>query len=319
MASTELTVIIVSYNTKALLREALASVAQHAPRATEVIVVDNASADGSADMVAEEFPFATLVRSPRNLGFAAANNVALRRARGEFVMLLNPDAVLCPDTARSLMAFLRHETDVGIAGPTIFFPDGTFQSSGFPFPTVLDELRQSRSVDWLLRRCGSSPAPTAEGTTALDVDWVDGACLMIRREALDEIGLIDEQYFLYGEEVDWCYRARRAGWRVVAVRSATVKHHRGKSSGGAGATVAYLTETRLRFFRTHHGTATALLVSVIFALGCVRQMAGAALAALLRRRRSTAASWTRLKAVWHWWAGLFKNRRLTSSSARLAS
>ena len=319
MASADVTVIVVSYNTKALLRECLASVMRAGTRTVEVIVVDNASADGSADMVAHEFPAVDLIRVPSNVGFAAANNLALRRAQGGYCLLLNPDATLNDDTTEALAAYLDAHGDVGVVGPTVLFPDGRFQSSGFAFPTVLSELRQSRSVEWMARFAGAVQRPAPPGREPLEVDWVDGACLMIRRETMDAIGLLDEQYFLYGEEVDWCYRARKTGWRVVAVRAAAAFHHRGQSTGGvADATVAYLTETRLRFFRTHRGVPTALFVSAVFALGCLKQIAESRIR-MGKRTESSRGSRARLNAVWHWWLGRASIRQPLPPRARPAA
>jgi N-acetylglucosaminyl-diphospho-decaprenol L-rhamnosyltransferase len=299
----ELSIIVVSYNTRALLRECLASIPSR--ESIEILVVDNASQDGSADMVADDFPRVTLIRAGRNLGFAAANNVALARARGAMVMLLNPDATLTPGATEELLGYLHRHPDVWIVGPTLCYPDGRFQSSGFAFPSVLAELRQSHSVDWLLRRLGSTPATHPAGREPVPVDWVDGACLVIRRDTLEAIGPLDEQYFLYGEEVDWCYRARRAQWQVVAVRAATVVHHQGQSQqGGSRSTVAYLTETRLRFFRTHFGLMTALLVSAIFAAGCAKQLIGSRLARLRGTGARPGHADVRLQAIWRWWIGM---------------
>ena len=304
MCTPELSIIVVSYNTRELLRECLTSATRPERDDTEILVVDNASSDGSADLVASEFPSIRLVASPDNLGFAAANNLALGLARGRLVLLLNPDARLTAGALDALIGGMAAEPTVGIVGPTLRFPDGAFQSSGFGFPTVTSELRQSRSVDWVFRRAGA-PAPTAPaGRDPIDVDWVDGACLMIRRDVIEAIGPLDEQFFLYGEEVDWCFRAKRAGWRVVAVREATVVHHRGQSTGRIPlATIAYLTDTRLRFFRAHYGIIPALFVSVVFALGCLKQMAGERLAA---GGDAAGAPRARLRAVCHWWKGLLQ-------------
>jgi len=303
MGTPKVSVVIVSFNTRALLRTCLASVPSRAD--TEIIVVDNASADGSADMVAEEFPAVDLVRAPSNLGFAAANNVAIGRARGRVFVLLNPDAVVNPDTIDTLTRYMDAHPGVGISGPTLVFPDGSFQSSGFAFPTVTSELRQSRRVNWVLERLGSKAWSRPPGDDPIEVDWVDGACLAIRREVTTEVGLLDERYFLYGEEVDWCYRAKRAGWRVVAVRGTKAVHHRGQSTGGASsATVGYLTETRLRFFHTHMGLATALFVSTVFAAGCLKQLAEDWLRHTVRRQPKSSEAAARLHAVWRWWTRL---------------
>lgn len=318
MATTDISIVVVSYNTSDLLRACLASAVQFNSRIAEIIVVDNASSDGSAEMVEREFPSVEVIRAAGNVGFAAGNNLALRRATGRYFLLLNPDAAVVDDTAGALAEYLDAHRDVGVVGPTVRFPDGRFQSGGFDFPSVSSELRQSRSVDWLARLAGSRARPAPEGAAATDVDWVDGACLMIRRETVEAVGLLDEQYFLYGEEVDWCFRVKRAGWRVVAVRAASVVHHRGQSTSAVpDATVAYLTDTRLRFFRTHRGLLAAFFVSAVFALGCLKQLAEARIRSGEHSGASRRAR-LRLNAVCRWWLGLWPSHHPLRPRARSA-
>jgi GT2 family glycosyltransferase len=266
--------VVVSYNTRALLRDCLRSIYHSTVVPNEVFVVDNASSDGSVEMVRAEFPGVTVIALERNLGFAGANNIALRQFSGSRVLLLNPDAVLAPDALGTLSAALTRWSHAAAVGPYVKNPDGSTQSCGYRFPTLLGEIRQSRRIDralgWVAGPNVPQPPATAEG----EVDWADGCCLLIRREALAAVGLLDEQYFLYTEELDWCFNARKAGWQIVAVPTATVKHHRGQSSASTGTgslTTALMVETRLRYYRKNYTLSTALAAAVVLGMGFLKQ------------------------------------------------
>jgi len=299
MPTPDVTVSLVSFNTRDLLRAALQAVEASRGVSCEVFVVDNGSADGSADMVQAEFPAARLIRNPDNRGFAAANNLAIRRAAGRYVLLLNPDTEVSPDAIRTLADYLDRHPDTGICGPRIVFPDGTFQSCGYRFPTVWSEIRQSKNVNRLVKALVGPETFPADWPEARDVDWVDGACLMIRREVIDRIGPLDEQYFLYAEELDWCFNARKAGWRVAAVPAAGIVHHQGKSSAQVSdRSLEYFMDTRLRYYRKNRGLAVALFVSAVYGAGCLKQW-----------RSEPRKSRVKLRAVSRWWAGLFGRAR----------
>jgi N-acetylglucosaminyl-diphospho-decaprenol L-rhamnosyltransferase len=294
MATPDVSVSIVSFNTRDLLRACLASVCASVDIDLEVFVVDNGSTDGSPAMVRDEFPGVRLVESPVNRGFAAANNLAIRQARGRHVLLLNPDAAVRPATIAAMAAFLESNPRAGICGPRVLFPDGSFQSCGYNFPTPLTEVRTSRHVGRALRLVvGDEPAsPSGSGPYACD--WVDGCCLMVCRGALEQIGPMDEQYFLYTEEVDWCFAARKAGWGVFALPHVEMFHHRGKSAEQASErSLALLVETKLRFFRKNHGLVTALFVSLVNAAGFVKCM-----------RREPRKNRAKLRGVRQFWASL---------------
>lgn len=272
---TDLSVVVVSYNTRDLLRDCLRSVAASSPQA-EVFVVDNGSRDASVEMVRAQFPSVIVIPLDRNLGFAGANNVALRRCTGRRVLLLNPDARLAPGALAAMNAALDRWPDAAAVGPRVVNPDGSLQSCGYRFPTLLADLRQSRNVDRLLSwMVGPGPSsPHAPRATEGEVDWCDGACMLIRREALDTVGLLDEQYFLYTEEVDWCFNARKAGWRIVVAPDAEVIHHRGQSSASTGSatfTTALMVETRLRYYRKNHSLLTAIVASLVLGAGFIKQ------------------------------------------------
>ncbi len=294
MAAPDVTVSIVSFNTRDLLRACLRAVAASAGVRCEVIVVDNGSADGSADMVEAEFPAVQVIRNTDNRGFAAANNLAIRRMRARHLLLLNPDTEIRPDTLQVLAGYLDACPAAGICGPRIVFPDGTFQSCGYRFPTLAAEIRQSKNVNRVIKAIAGPETFVADFPEIREVEWVDGACLMIRRTVIDQIGPLDEQYFLYAEELDWCFSARRAGWTVAAVPTTTIVHHLGRSTAQVSdRSLMSLVETRLRFYRKNRGLLTALAVSLVYAAGCLKQLG-----------REPHKSKVKLAAVRSWWRGL---------------
>jgi N-acetylglucosaminyl-diphospho-decaprenol L-rhamnosyltransferase len=221
----DVSISVVSYNTHDLLADCLRSISAATPNLTyEVIVVDNASADGSADMVATEFPDVQLVRNSENRGFAAANNQALSRARGRYVLLLNSDARLRPGAVDELAGFLDGHLTVGVVGGQLFNADGSFQSSYFDYPNWISELLLLTGIShWLMGPLYPSHTET-ESRAQQSVDWVSGALFMVRRQAIAEVGPLDEDYFMYSEEVDLCFRMRRRGWGVAYLPQAQALH-----------------------------------------------------------------------------------------------
>lgn len=199
----------------------------------EVWVVDNASSDGSQDMLREEFPSVGLVASTENLGFTRANNVGLERCRGRYIMLLNPDTEVSPDALSALVDYMDQSPDAGIAGPKIFDSDGDVQPSRRRFPTYATAFLESTVLQqWFPRnRVLARYYMWDRADDAVqDVDWLEGACLLVRSEAVEQVGGLDERFFMYSEELDWCQRIKEAGWRVVYVPTARIVHHGGKSS-----------------------------------------------------------------------------------------
>jgi hypothetical protein len=231
----DISIVIVSYNGREHLRGCLASLAAHPPTVqSEVIVVDNDSRDGSAPMIASEFPSARLLRMPRNLGFAAGANRGIRDATGEAIVLLNPDSEIEADPFASMLAYLREHEDAGIVAPRLLNPDGSLQLSCRSFPTFSVALfnRYSLLTRLFPRNRYSKQYLLTDWhhDNSREVDWVSGACLTVRRSLLDEIGLLDEGYFMYIEDVDLCQRVHRAGYRVVYLPQVSVIHHIGRSS-----------------------------------------------------------------------------------------
>jgi hypothetical protein len=231
----DLSIIIVSYNGREHLRKCLQSLAAHGPDVEhEVIVVDNASQDGSAEMVAAEFPQARLLTLPKNVGFAAGANRGIGEASGEAIVLLNPDSELKEDVFGPMLTHLRDNPDIGILAPKLRDEDGSLQLSCRRFPTFSVALfnRYSLLTRLLPRNRFSARYLLTDWdhSAVAAVDWVSGACLMARRSLFEEIGPLDEGYFMYIEDVDLCQRVHRAGYKVVYFPEAAITHHIGRSS-----------------------------------------------------------------------------------------
>ena len=228
-----LDIVIVSYRSRRLLESCLESLREHAPDASySVHVVDNASEDGTVEMVRSGFPDAELIASERNLGFAAANNIAIRRTRGRYVLALNPDTRLSPGALDNLLRLMDGRPELGMCGCRLVREDGSFDhASKRSFPTIAGALGHFL---WVGRR---GPAPQrlaqyrAPGVEGGPVDAVNGAFMLMRRAALDEVGLFDEGYWMYMEDLDLCYRFREAGWTTWYEPSITVTHVKAGTSG----------------------------------------------------------------------------------------
>ena len=234
MTAPELTVVIVSHQTRADLRRCLRSIFGSTQDVRyEVWVVDNASTDGSAEMVERDFPRVRLVRSEENLGFARANNLVLRQARSEFVLLLNPDTIVHDRAFDEPIAFLRRTPEAGMVTCRLVKADGTLDlACRRSFPNAFDGF--SRAVG-LAQAFPRSRLFARYNVTYLDenetyeVDAVNGAYMMVRRNAMEQVGLLDEDYFMYMEDLDWCHRFREHGWRIFYHPTTTVVHLKGQS------------------------------------------------------------------------------------------
>ena len=216
---------------------------------TEIFVVDNASNDGSNEMVRECFPQVRLIVNQENLGFARANNKAIRESIGRYVSLLNSDAFLSGDAIQQMAHLMEIHPAIGIVGANLYSPDGKPQVSHGPLPTVAVEAMSLFSLDKILK---TTPLQKLN-KPHFETGWVDGACLMVRRNALDQIGLLDETFFMFSEEVDLCCRAYKAGWRVVHLPNALVMHIGGGSTGITSCRILELYRGKLHYFAKHKG------------------------------------------------------------------
>ncbi|MDT7971791.1 MAG: glycosyltransferase family 2 protein [Armatimonadota bacterium] len=229
-----LSVVIVSWNVREDLRECLRSLWRNGEGlAMEVIVVDNASDDGTAEMVRQEFPQVRLVVNERNLGYTKANNIGIHLSRGKFVLLLNPDTVVHEGALRALIACAEAHPEAGIIGAKLLNPDGSIQRSARSFPDIGAGLFRNTLLGHLFP---NNPFVrryllTDFGYDAVrEVDWVSGAAMLVRREVFERIGLLDEGFWAYCEDVDFCWRARQAGFAVLFCPDAVITHKIGRSS-----------------------------------------------------------------------------------------
>lgn len=277
----DLLVVIVNYRTADLTIDCLRTLVPELsdPSDSRVVVVDNASGDDSARRIGSAVEAMairdriTVLQAEKNGGFASGNNAALRSAlalpnRPRLVLLLNPDTLVRPGAVKALVRFMDAHPEVGIAGSRLEDPDGTPQRSAFRFPSVLGEVEGGLRLgvaSRLLARWAVAP-PLPEGASR--VDWVAGASMIIRSEVFDRIGLLDEGYFMYFEEVDFCRKASLAGWPCWYVPESRIVHLVGQSSGVTDRVATpkrrppYWFSARRRYFRTHLGAARTLLADV---------------------------------------------------------
>ncbi|MCS6939335.1 MAG: glycosyltransferase family 2 protein [Roseiflexus sp.] len=278
-----LAIVIVSYNTRELLRACLRSIEEsHTRCAITVWVVDNASTDGSAAMVRAEFPRVRLIVSPRNGGFAYANNLAIRAildeadragvSSADYILLLNPDTSVPRGALDGLVKYMEAHPDVGACGPKLLLPDGSLDLAcrrSFPTP----EVAFYRMIG-LSRLFPRHPRFARYNLTYLDenceteVDAVVGACMLVRASVVREVGLLDEAFFMYGEDLDWAYRIKQYGWRIMYVPSVTVYHHkRASSSQLPTQTIRWFYDAMRIFHRKHFAATTPALLNAAIETG----------------------------------------------------
>jgi GT2 family glycosyltransferase len=266
----DIAVIIVSWNTRDYLRSCLASLREPPPgRSLEVIVVDNASADGSPDMVAAEFPEVKLIRAPGNLGFARANNLGIRASASRYVCLVNSDVKLLDDCLGRLAGFMDRNPGAGMCGPRVLNADLTLQSSCRRLPGLWNNACYALGLPRLFPRSeffGGEHMLFFNHDETRAVEALVGCFILVRRQAMEEVGLLDEGFFIYAEDVDWCKRFHDAGWEVVFYPEARAIHYRGGSSAADPRRFA-LEQQRavMRFWRKHHGSLRTWLAAMLHA------------------------------------------------------
>lgn len=230
----QLSILIVNWNVKDLVCQAVASVLANPPGcAYEIIVVDNASTDGSAEALAAKFPQITLIRSPQNAGFAAGNNLGLRRVAGQYILCLNPDTEMHAGTLDFIVEAFERDPELGALGVKLLNTNGTLQPSCKSFPGADTILWNAAALDVLFPRSGifgKYDMGWFKYDREIEVDQPMGAALAIRRKVLDEVGVFDEQYFMYFDEVDLCFRIKQAGWKIKFFPQVCVTHHWAQST-----------------------------------------------------------------------------------------
>jgi GT2 family glycosyltransferase len=229
----DVSVVIVNWNTRDLLRQTLTTLHQETAGIDfETIVVDNGSTDGSAEMVSREWAGVHLISSPVNLGFAGGNNLGFRQSRGRYILLLNSDTIVLSSTLPVMTAFLDEHPEAGCVGCRHLNDDRTLQRSMDTFPSLMNDFLSYTELHrlkifrpYLLRNF----AWWSDHDVTREIDWVNGACMMVRYEILEQIGGLDEGFFIYAEEIDWCYRIRQAGWKIYFTPESEIIHLGGKA------------------------------------------------------------------------------------------
>jgi GT2 family glycosyltransferase/glycosyltransferase involved in cell wall biosynthesis len=315
-SSTTLSAVIVSYNTRQMTLECLRRLMPELQGLDhEVWLVDNASTDGTADDVGQHFPHVKLIRNAVNRGFGAANNQAIREAAGEYVLLLNTDAFVKPGAVRALLDFATSRPDTAVVGPKLLNRDGSLQLSCYRFPSP----RRAACEHLLLTAAFPNHAGVGDYRAwphdrARDVDFVTGACMLVRRSAIRQVGLFDESFFFYGEETDWCRRFRSAGWKVAFTPAAQVVHYGGASGKSDSAkTFHEFHAARERFIQKHHGRLGLFTFRTFEVVGSIARISLFGLASLIpgrarERHRELVAKWVRILT---WTLG---NRRIPLAS-----
>jgi GT2 family glycosyltransferase len=267
----DVSVIIVNWNTKEILRDCLASVYEQAGDVDcEVIVVDNASTDGSVEMVKNDFERAVLIENAENRGFATANNQGIAVAKGRYVLLLNSDTVVLDGAIAKTVDFADAHPKAGVVGCRVLNPDRTLQPTCFMYPSVLNMFLSSTYLYKLFPRSrffGRERMTWWDRNDMREVDVVTGCFMLVRREAIDQVGAMDERFFMYAEETDWCYRIKKSGWRIMFTPAAAIVHLGGQST--AKRPVAMIIQLRLsilKFVRKHSGWAVQLIARFLTAL-----------------------------------------------------
>jgi GT2 family glycosyltransferase len=293
--------IVVSYNTRAMTLECLEALsADLAGIPSEIWVVDNASTDDSVTAIRERYPNVRVIPNEKNAGFGAANNQAMKQATGDFLLLLNSDAFPKPGATRALVDHLQRHPDLAVAGPRLLNTDGTLQRSCYRFPSPAHAWRDNL---WITALFPASPLlgdyRTWPHDRDRDVDWLIGACMLVRRSAYEKVGGFDERFFMYAEESDWQKRFRNAGYRIAFTPSAEVSHRGGASGASERARInRHFFESLDAYQLKHHGLLGLISLRLAMIVGCLlRGTLWVLVLPLFPKRRAAALAKTRL----HWW------------------
>ncbi|MCP4613412.1 MAG: glycosyltransferase family 2 protein [Planctomycetes bacterium] len=265
----KLSIIIISWNVREDLRTCICSIEENKPSCTfEVIIVDNASTDGTIEMLKKDFPEIKLIVNHDNRGFAVANNQAINKSQSKYILFLGPDTIIHPKSLDILVEFMDSNEDVGTCGSKLLNADGSIQDSVRRFPSFRGVLYRHTAFKfmgifkgqyrkWLMYDFINDKQQ--------DVEQVMGAAMLVRKSVIDQVGMMDERFFIYYEEVDLCYRIKQAGWRIVHIPEAVITHLGGSSSAQIPVSKRIIAMTSmLKFFRKHRGIFVTFIFSCIF-------------------------------------------------------
>jgi hypothetical protein len=281
----DVSIIIVSWNVAELLTACLDTILE-SPVAVnepdrdkpivEIIVLDSASSDATVSILQERYPQVSLLAQSKNIGFTHGNNIGFKAAQGRYFFLLNPDTEIIDDAIPQMVKYLDENPKIGIVGPHTLNTDGSYQSSRRHFPTKSLAFFESTWLQDFAPKAMMDDfyVHNAAEDAVIEVDWMQGSALMVRREVYEQIGGLDEGYVMYSEEMDWQKRAKDAGWQVVFLGTATIIHHGGKSTEQIGAQKhIWFQESKLRYFRKHHGKTFAAILRVFLLMNYLWQIA----------------------------------------------
>lgn len=273
MNITEVSVVVVNWNTQDILCDCLRSIYEQGGEIDlEVIVIDNASTDGSVEMLKKDFPQVTLIENSKNRGFAAANNQGIDISKGRYVLLLNSDTVVLDDAIAKTAAFADSHPEAAVVGCRVLNPDRTLQPTCFMFPSILNMLLSSTYLYKLFPKSkffGRERMTWWNRNDIREVDVVTGCFMLVRQDVIKKVGSMDEQFFMYGEETDWCYRFKQAGWKILFTPFAEIIHLGGQSAKKKAVTmIVQIRKSILQFMKKHHGplvyrTACLLIISFL--------------------------------------------------------
>lgn len=271
----DVSIIIVSWNTAALLEGCLRSIYSFPPKGEfDIWVVDNASTDHTVEGIRTLFPAVRTIENDGNVGFARANNQAIDQCGGRYVVLLNPDTIIHPHTFDLLVDFMESHPEVGAVGPRYLNPDGSLQISCAPFPSISREFWRMFYLDRIFAY-GIYNMPAWDHHHPRQVNVLQGACLLVRRKAIDEIGMLDPGFFMYNEETDLCYRLYRARWMLYWIPESLITHFGGQSTQQAAAAMFLrLYESKTIFMRKHYGNSLAWLYKLVLFVSSLLRMLG---------------------------------------------
>jgi len=269
----DLSISIVNYNNKECLETCLDSIYSHAPDVNfEVIVVDNGSSDESIELVKQTFPSVRIIENSENHGFVKANNQGIRASLGRYILSLNNDTIIKDGTLNGLVRFMQEHPDVGVCGPKVLNRDGSFQRQcRRSFPTISSSLSYFLKLHKLFPRSeyfGRYLLTQLDCDEAGEVDSVSGCCMMVRKKVIEQVGILDESYIMYGDDLDWCYRIKHAGWKVCYVPHVEIVHLGGQSSRRLPGKCIVLFYRAMRiFYRKHYAQEHNFVINSIVYTG----------------------------------------------------
>jgi len=264
----DLSIALVNWNNRDYLKQCLQSIeAARLPVVYEVVVADNGSTDGSLEMLAAHFPYVKVVQNGKNVGVARGNNECIRNSSGRFIWVLNNDTLVNRDSVVAMIEFLEDTPGAAAVGGCLLNPDGTLQYAFCSFPTLVEEFL---IVSHIGKRLNPYfPSHMGTGSVAQEVDWISSASILVRRTAIESIGLVDEDYFIYSDETDWQYRLAKAGWKVYFLPNVTTIHFGGSSFKPGGKRFTLVYRGRMLFARKHYGIPYQFAQRLMFCVAAI--------------------------------------------------